>query len=185
MNLAMKRNQIDVADYLAGEEAATQRHEYVAGEVYAMGGASVRHNTIAGNVFTALHRHLRGGPCRVFMSDVKLRVRLGRDENYYYPDIMAACRAEDRASHYREHPSLLVEVLSSSTQRIDKYEKFFVYNQIESLQSYILLAQDFAEATVYRRDLDWAPLQLHEHETLEIPHREFSLPMMEVYAGLG
>jgi len=78
---ALVPETLSVADYLAGEENAGDRHEYLAGEVYAMSGPSARHNAICGNLFAALHRHLAGGPCRVFMADLKVRLSVN-DEGY-------------------------------------------------------------------------------------------------------
>ena len=80
MALAQIRETVSVADYLDGEEVAAERHEYLAGEVHAMSGASARHNLICGNLFAALHRHLAGGPCRVFMADIKVRLSVNEED---------------------------------------------------------------------------------------------------------
>lgn len=80
------------------------RHEYLGGQLYAMADASRQHNLVAGNLFAALHRHLRGGPCRVFMSDIDVRLRIGADEIFYYPDLVVACEADDRPRHFVEQP---------------------------------------------------------------------------------
>jgi Uma2 family endonuclease len=92
MPQALATPTLGIEEYVQGELAPDVRHEYVAGAVYALVGASDRHNIISGNLFSALHAHLRGGPCRAFMSDMKVRV--GTDECFYYPDIMVACQPE-------------------------------------------------------------------------------------------
>lgn len=174
---------LSVEAYLAGELSAEVRHEYLAGEVYAMTGASRSHNLIAGNLFAALHVHLRGGPCRVFMGDMKLRLRDAQDDYFYYPDLMVACRPEDKARYWCEQPKLIVEVLSESTERIDTREKLFAYRNIEALEEYALLAQDRREATLYRRAHGWGATRLRDEAELELESVGLRLPLAEVYEG--
>lgn len=178
------RPLISVADYLAGEESAEVRHEYLAGEIYAMTGASARHNLICTNLLAALHAHLRGGPCQVFMVDLKVHLRVNSDDYFYYPDLMVACRSDDSASHYREHPRVIVEVLSESTERIDRREKFFAYQQIAALEEYVLVAQDHPEITHYRRAAGWASTVLGVDDTLALDSLDFRLAVAEIYAGV-
>lgn len=82
---------ITIEDYLEGELLSDIRHEYIDGEVYAMVGASAAHNIIVGNLFAALHAHLRGGPCQVFMADMKTHIQWQEGERFYYPDIQVCC----------------------------------------------------------------------------------------------
>ena len=79
------------ADYLALEAQSPLRHEYVAGQIYAMTGASLRHNVITLNIAATLRAHLRGSPCRTFVNDAKLRI--AKRQSYYYPDVMVTCDA--------------------------------------------------------------------------------------------
>ena len=174
---------VSVADYLAGEERAECRHEYLAGEVYAMSGASARHNAICLNLASALHRHLAGGPCRVFMNDLKVRLDVLREDYFYYPDVMVACRPDDNASHYREHPCVLVEVMSESTERTDRREKLFAYREIAALEEYVLIAQDRAEVVVYRRADGWGASRPTADGVLDLNCLKFSLPVADLYAG--
>jgi Uma2 family endonuclease len=185
MNQPAFKTPLSVEAYLEGELHAEVRHEYLAGEVYAMTSASAAHSLIAGNLFAVLHAHLRGGPCRVFMSDMKLRLRHGRDDYFYYPDLMVACRPEDNARYWREQPKLIVEVLSDSTERIDSREKLFAYQNIEAMQEYVLLAQDKREATVYRRAEDWSAVRPGGEGLLELASVGLSVALEQLYEGAG
>lgn len=184
MTAIAPRPVVSVADYLAGEEKAECRREYLAGEVYAMSGASARHNLICGNLFAALHRHLAGGPCRVFMSDLKVHLRTAGEEYFYYPDLMVACRPDDAASHSREHPCVLVEVMSPTTERTDRREKLFAYQQIAALEEYVLIAQDGIEVAVHRRANGWAASRPTAGGVLELKSVAFELPVVSLYAGV-
>lgn len=162
MATPMDRRTLSVEEYLEGERHAEVRHEYVAGQVYVMVGASDRHNLIALNLATALRPRARGTPCQLFMSDMKLRLNVAGDEVFYYPDLLLACDPGDRATYYRAHPCLIVEVLSEATARVDRREKLFAYTAIESLRSYILLSQDAREAQVHRRTENWRARRITE-----------------------
>ena len=115
MQLAEKHVLSEV-EYLAFEEKAPLRHEYVGGEAYAMPGGALRHNRITANTLFVLMSNLKGKPCQVFMNDVKLRV--DRDSAYYYPDVMVTCSEQPSAANESQvvnDPVLVVEVLSPST----------------------------------------------------------------------
>jgi Uma2 family endonuclease len=118
---AIKRNLLSVEEYLEFEENSAMRHEYVAGEIFAMSGASVAHELIAGNVFAAFHAHLRGGPCNAFMANLKVHLKVDRNEFFYYPDVLVACGLGPE-NRYCANPRLVVEVLSPSTQSVDRRE---------------------------------------------------------------
>lgn len=176
---------ITEADYLEGEQASDIRHEYLGGEVHAMVGATDRHGLLTGNFFAALHQHLRHRPpCQVFASDMKVRLTIADDTYFYYPDILVSCRADDRQRLYREHPVVLVEVLSETTERTDRREKFFAYQTIASLREYVLVAQDQQQLTLYRRDKGWKMETLAAGDTLTLPSLEFSLPVAMLYEGV-
>jgi len=102
--------------FLEMERESPAKHEYKAGEVFAMAGASAIHNIISLNLASILRGHLRGTPCRAFIAEVKLK--LEQADACYYPDLMVSCE-QDAASHYRERPVLVVEVLSPSTAKFD------------------------------------------------------------------
>ncbi len=140
--------------YLQMEETSNIKHEYIDGQIYAMAGASDAHVTIAGNLFTLLRNHVRGSGCRVYISDMKVRIEsLNR---YYYPDIIVSCDRRDlETSTYKRFPTVIIEVLFDSTEAFDRGDKFagsfgcgsaspkpfqeIDYQQIESLREYILI----------------------------------------------
>ena len=159
---AVGSERLSVDEYLASEDGAELRHEYIGGEVYAMTGATARHGLITLNMAAALRSHVRGSGCQLFANDMKVRLRIGGDDIFYYPDILLSCDPADRAVYFRESPCLIVEVLSESTERLDRREKFFAYQRIPSLREYVLVAQDRCEVQVHRRSSDWAAEVLTE-----------------------
>ena len=144
---------LDESDYLAGEAFSPIRHEFVDGHVYAMAGASKAHNLIAGNIFSRLRQHLRGSPCRAFVADMKVKVEASRA--YYYPDVVVTCTEQDTAAaaprDYLTAPALIVEVLSETTENIDRREKMRAYGLIDSLREYLLVDSRKAQAELYRK----------------------------------
>ena len=133
--------------YLAAEQLSTVKHEYAAGQVFAMAGASERHNRIAMNVGASLHQATRHGHCGTFISDMRVKI----DQVIYYPDVMVACDPTDSDPYLKSAPCLIVEVLSNSTERIDRGEKLYNYQKIPQLSGHLLIAQDQLRVDVYRR----------------------------------
>ena len=176
-------------DYLRLEAQSSERHEYVAGGIYAMTGASLRHNIIAGTLFSALRAHLRASPCRVFIEGVKLHV--ARDNAYYYPDIIVSCDPRLQTitgeSMVIDQPTVLVEVLSASTAGVDRREKFFAYRKLASLKEYLLVEQDRMEAELFRRqgDVGWERCVFSAGDQLSLLSLEYQCPLSEVYEGSG
>lgn len=186
MELRKADIRLSVEDYLIGERRSEIRHEYIGGEMYAMAGASEEHNVVAGNTFIALATHLRGRPCRTFMTDMKVRLQVIGDEMLYYPDIMVACDPRDTDRYFKRYPSVLIEVLSPDTERTDRREKRFSYLGIETLEAYILVAQDRMEVTVFRKSADWQPEILRAPtDLLRLPHLEFQVALSAIYEGLS
>lgn len=137
--------------YLEWESRQTEKHEYLAGEVFAMAGASDAHVTICGNLFAALRAHLRGKPCRAYIADMKLRLEAA--DAFFYPDVFVTCSAADAAlDQFKREPLLIVEVLSASTAAYDRGHKFALYRQFPSLQEYVLIDSERPEVDVFRRD---------------------------------
>jgi Uma2 family endonuclease len=153
-NLA-RQFRLSVDDYLAAEDGADCRHEYIDGEIYAMTGASDRHGLITLNLAAFLRPRLRGTPCQLFANDMKVRLRMADQDIFYYPDLLLSCDPADRETYYRRSPCLLVEVLSDSTARLDRREKFFAYQTIPSLQEYLLIEQSTCAVEIYRRADGW------------------------------
>ena len=164
MGFAEPHSEITVAEYLAGEPEAHMRHEYVNGQVYAMAGGTQRHNIISLNIASSLKGQLRGRPCTAFMSDMKVQVTTLASESYYYPDVVVTCDPRDTNPQFLAYPSTIIEVLSDSTARIDRQEKFLAYTSLSTVQEYILVAQDQRLVTVCRRDTGWAPQLLTDAE---------------------
>lgn len=180
--------RIDEEEYLEGETRSSIRYEYVAGEVFAMAGGSKAHATIAGNFFAALHSHLRGKPCRAYVADMKVRVKTL--SAYYYPDVVATCAPRDLAAdapaHYLEAPCLIIEVLSDSTERIDRREKLLAYQQIDSLSEYLLVDQDKREVEVYRRTPEgWLRDICGPGDAIEMNSVGLSMPIEQIYENSG
>jgi Uma2 family endonuclease len=183
MKLAIA-SKISEEDYLAGERLAQIKHEYVAGEVFAMAGASKIHANITLNIAVALRSNLRGTPCRAYVSDMKVRVKTS--SAYYYPDVAVTCSPRDLAvdapAYYLEAPCLLAEVLSDSTARIDRREKLLAYQQLESLNDYLLIDQDKREVEHYRRGADgWVRDILGPGDTLVLPALGLELSVDQIY----
>ena len=151
MSFPAPQYRLDAAAFLAWEAGQPEKHEFVAGEVFAMAGASAAHVTLAGNLFMALRAHLRGGPCSVFISDMKLRVEA--DDAYFYPDVFVTCAEADRALPlHKSAPTLVAEVLSPATSAYDRGAKFAAYRKLPSLREYVLLDPERASVDVFRRN---------------------------------
>jgi Uma2 family endonuclease len=128
--------------YLALERTSDHRSELIHGQIYAMSGASRRHNLIVLNIGGELRSQLRGRPCEAYVSD--MRVKVSATTMYTYPDVVALCdapRLEDTNGDTLLNPAVIFEVLSESTERYDRGEKFAHYRRIESLREYILVSQ--------------------------------------------
>jgi Uma2 family endonuclease len=187
MTAALKWNLISVEDYLAAEEVATAKHEYLAGVVYAMAGARTNHNIIGVNNLGSLHRRLRGRPCRPFNSDMKVRVRLAAQTRFYYPDTAVICRLNPGNSSFQDEPAVLFEVLSRATRRIDAGEKKDAYLTIPSLGVYVLVEQDSPTVVAFRRTGDGFVREVYEglDAVLPLPEIGTELPLAEIYDGVG
>jgi Uma2 family endonuclease len=146
-------NFLTPGEYLDLERKAEIRSEYIAGRVYAMSGATRRHGLIAGNVYGLIWTQLRGKSCEAFTSD--MRVKVSPTGLYTYPDIVAVCgeaRFDDQHTDTLINPTVIVEVLSQSTEAYDRGEKFAHYRRLESLREYVLVAQDKIRVEHYRRE---------------------------------
>ncbi|MGL4434339.1 MAG: Uma2 family endonuclease [Giesbergeria sp.] len=163
MSLPAQQPVFDAQSYLAWEAEQSTKHEYHDGEVFAMAGASGAHVTVAGNVYMALRNHLRGSPCSVFISDMKLRVE--EDNAFFYPDIFVTCAESDRGqSHSKSAPVLVVEVLSPATSAYDHGAKFAAYRKLPTLREYALIDPERLSLDLFRREGDSKRWVLHPIE---------------------
>ena len=153
---------LTLEEYLHLEEQSPVKHEYIDGQIYAMAGASDPHVTIALNLATLLRSHVRGSGCRVYISDMKAQIEsLNR---FYYPDVLVSCDDCDlrfaAALRYREtptyksFPTLIVEVLSDSTEAFDRGDKFADYQNLESLREYVLINTKRQRVECFRRNAE-------------------------------
>jgi len=152
-------DRLSVFDYFALEATSPTKHEYWDGYLVAMAGASDAHVAIAGNLFAALLGHL-ASPCRVYMSDMRLQI--AARNRYFYPDLLVTCDSRDTIitpenTYAKQFPKLIAEVLSEMTEGRDRGSKFFDYQQIESLQEYVLINTACQRVECFRRtaDEDW------------------------------
>jgi Uma2 family endonuclease len=177
---------VSVPDYLAGEEQGEIRHEYIGGVLHAMAGASEAHNTIAGNVFAAIHPRLRGGPCRAYVSDFKVHLQIAGEDLFYYPDVVVTCHQRGIEKYFLRFPTVILEVLSDSTEAIDRREKLTNYRQTTTLEEYVLVAQDRREVTLHRRSDGWAPHVISAADAeLALDSLKLLLPLAAIYEGVS
>jgi Uma2 family endonuclease len=148
-------DRLTVDAYIAGENDGVIRHEYVDGRIFAMAGASERHNLIKLNLAVWLHARLPAG-CRLFDGDMKLRLDTPQDTRFYYPDIFIACGQHNLDQYDRTDAQLIIEVLSPSTARVDRYEKMQAYTALPTLAEYLIVEQDVPRAELFRRRTAWA-----------------------------
>lgn len=149
---AVARQKITVAEYLAMERASEEKHEFLAGEIYLMSGATSDHNLVAGNTYASLHAQLRKRPCLVYPSDMRVEVK--NTGLYTYPDIIVVCdppRFKDDHHDTLLNPTLIIEVLSPSTESYDRGKKFQHYRTLASLQEYVLISQESSRVERYLR----------------------------------
>jgi Uma2 family endonuclease len=168
-----------VEEYLEMERSSPVKHEYIAGQVYAMTGTTTVHNLILGNLYIVLRAYLKGTTCRVFMADVKLKVEAA--DVFYYPDLMVSCEpAPD--THYRQQPKLVVEILSESTAPFDSGAKRLDYQKLESLQEYVLVAQECMDVRVFRREGDRWKMTVHtDGSVIPLASVGMEIPIEAIY----
>lgn len=175
--------RLTIEEYLARESRGRGRHEFVAGDVYALSGGSLRHNTIALNIASRLRAAVGDGPCRVFINDVKVRAA---DDLFYYPDVVVACGPMDDTAIYLRDPCLIVEVTSPSTESIDRREKLVAYRQVAALQAYVVVSQRRRSVEVHRRDATgaWTRERITDGLVSVPCPRDATLALDEIYAGV-
>lgn len=183
MTAAKKLSLSTVQEYLAGELISDVKHEYLGGVVHAMAGASNIHNQIAVNAIGVLHAALRGKPCGVWNSDTKIRIQLPTQTRFYYPDASVVCSENPPEDSFQDQPVVIVEVLSESTRRTDEVEKLDAYRTISTLRVYLLVEQESADVTVYRRTEEGFVREIYSGLEAVIPLSEVEteLPLAQIY----
>jgi Uma2 family endonuclease len=179
------KNRMSPEEYLSRERAAEYKSEYFAGEVFAMVGASEEHNLIVTNLIVELGSQLKKRPCKVYPSD--MRVKVSPAGLYTYPDVVVVsgeARFEDKHSDTLLNLTLLVEVLSESTEGYDRGRKFEHYRKVESLLEYLLVSQSSYKIEQYVRQPEnrWLFSEISDLQgVLQLPSVQCSLPLAEVY----
>ncbi|MFT5469261.1 MAG: Uma2 family endonuclease [Verrucomicrobiales bacterium] len=168
---------ISIEEYLDGEEESEIRHEYANGEVRAMAGATEEHELVVLAIAAELRSHLKGKPCKVTASNLKLKIELNHADLFYYPDAMVWGDSDDNERLYKTRPKVLVEVMSR--YKTDHLEKLFVYQQIGSLEEYLIVDQDFSDpkAWIYRRATNWDQELIKPGGLIELPSIGFSIAL--------
>ena len=176
-----------IEEYLEGEQHGDTKHEYLAGQVVAMVGATRTHALIAGSLHAALLPAARRKGCQLFMADMKVRIDHADESYFYYPDVVLSCATADKHPLYTALPCLIVEVLSPSTERIDTREKLFAYRLLPSLREYLLLRQDRVQADLYQ----WSNEGRWQHtvftqadEMLALRCLDVAVSLRDVYADM-
>jgi Uma2 family endonuclease len=179
------KTHVTPEEYLAYERRAEYKNEYIGGEIFAMTGASRRHNLITANVISLFWQQLRDKPCEVYPSD--MRVRIPAANVYTYPDCVVVCgepQFEDAELDTLLNPTLIVEVLSKSTAAYDRRAKFGYYRTLDSLAEYILISQNEYHVAqhVRRADGRWLLTDYRSREdTISLESVNCSLPLDDVY----
>jgi Uma2 family endonuclease len=176
------------AEYLEIERAAEHKSEFFDGEMFAMSGGSPMHSLISVNLATALNLGLKGGSCRPFNSD--LRIKVEETGLFAYPDVSVVCgplQTMEGATDVLVNPTLIVEVLSDSTEACDRGKKFENYRKISSLREYLLVSQKWPvlERFTKQEDGDWL---LHEvsgmESSVELNSLDVTLALSDIYANV-
>lgn len=181
------KSKFSVEEYLRFEKESSHKHEYFNQEIFAMAGASPRHNIIFSNVFRELAYHLKGHPCKPYGSD--LRIHIPENNLFTYPDISVICGdiiPSEIDADTATLPTIIIEILSPATKDYDRGGKFRLYRDIPMLREYILIDSEAISVEVFRINSqgNW---ELQEHrsndETLILPTVGFLLPLKEMYEG--
>jgi len=180
---AIAENLITSAAFLEGELISPTKHEYVAGHIYAMSGGTMAHQRISRNFSALSLRALKGKPCEPTNSDFLVRIQLGSDEAMYYPDGMIICHPVADDEQFTTSPTIILEVLSPSTRRIDQAQKYRDYLTIPSLQTYLLAETESPTLTIYRRERETFKREIVSglDQTLDLPEAGLSIPLAELF----
>lgn len=177
---------LSTEEYLELEQHATVKHEYVAGRLFALAGGTSRHNRLTLRIAVKLYQAAEERGCRLYTSDMKVCIRDSTSEVFYYPDVMLVCDPEGPPDpFYEEHPCVIAEVLSPSTEAVDRREKLLTYQRISSLQAYLLVSAEEARVEgYYREEGGWRYLLAEGQGEVRFPCVDVTLSLAEMYQGL-
>lgn len=184
MSTVRKLVPMSEQEYLRSEETSTVRREFIKGHVYLMSGANQKHHVISGNLYRALQDYLDGNPCMAFKETFKVRV--AKENCYYYPDVLVACGGLCDDSVYTDEPVFVAEVLSPSTATVDRREKLTNYLTIPTLRQYAVIHQRRKRVELYQRDEEgnWTEIELvsgDEFKVLGVPGSGLSIAIDMLY----
>ncbi len=186
--MAEPSRRLSPEEYLTLERQSEEKHEYLDGEMFAMTGTSLRHNDIVWNVAGIFYSQLRGRPCRASVGD--MRIQVTATGLYTYPDIVVACgerKLADSSFDTLLNPTLIVEVISPSTEAYDRGQKFAHYRTIESLAEIVLVSQERVEVERFSRQPEggWLLLEANRlEESLALPSIGCELSLAAIYEGV-
>ena len=168
-------------EYLTWEPTQEQRYEYWDGEVVAMSGGTRNHNRVSLNFSKLLDDALADCPCEVYMVDVKAQVEVGR--KYFYPDVVVTCDERDREPQFVRFPCLIIEVLSPSTEGIDRGTKFAKYRKFTTLQEYVLVQVEQPGVEIFRRNQQgkWVLSEYGLGESLQLESVNVEISIADLY----
>lgn len=172
-------------EYFAWEEKQIEKHEYIDGEIYAMGRGSVDHGRIAIRFTAMFDTHLEGSGCITGNSDIKINI--AETNNYIYPDASVTCDNRDKTTpNYFTYPCLIVEVLSKSTEAYDRGGKFRMYRNNPVLQDYLLVSSTRIEIDLYHKKEtgEWIIINYQEGDKIELKSINLSFAIEQIYRGL-
>ena len=182
--MAWAQQKMTLAAFLAWEELQPERHEFYRGEVFAMVGGRRVHERIIANLVRHLGNQLDTSPCQVFGAGLKLEIA---NDTILYPDLMVTCDRADLSAVIAIHsPTLVIEVLSPSTQAYDRSQKFAFYRQIGSLQEYVLVDPETQRVEGFRRNAadQWVLFDMSQDTALECASIGCRVPLAQVFAGI-
>lgn len=186
--IAYSKQKISIEEYLEMETATLEKHEYYKGEVFAMSGAKLPHNTITRNLSGLLFAKLKGKTCKPFGSD--LRIHIPSNTLFTYPDISIICddvKTLNDDEFNAINPAVIIEVLSKTTKNYDRGEKFKLYRDIDTLKEYILVDSESLHIEIFRLNENnhWELEEYNNTENfLEIKTIYESIPIAEIYDGV-
>lgn len=182
--MGLPQQQITLQAYLDWENAQPERHEFYRGEVFAMTGGRRSHGCVTANLVMELGLQLKGKPCRVFSEAMKIQIA---NDTVLYPDVFVTCDRQDlQTEMIFRAPTLIIEVLSPSTQAYDRSQKFAFYRRLTSLREYALIDPDTRRIEVFRINTEglFVLFDMSESDTLELTSISCRIPISEVFAGI-